>query len=413
MTHDVAEPAHRTPRPSIGKQAVVVGAGIAGLVAARALADWFENVIVLERDGLPHAPTYRMGTPQAWHTHLLLMGGQAALKELFPGLADDFTRAGAVLLRYNRDIREERPNGDLLPQRDFGLVSFTMSRPLIESTLRQRLLEQPNVTLLDSTRALDFVAGPNGRRMTAVRCVGAKDDRHRTLPADLVVDASGRGQLTMSLLQSIGRPPPQETEIGMDLGYGAAIMDMPDDAPRDWKVVATRANVPRSTRRAVLAPIERNRWILTVGGFGSERPPAEWDEVLAFLQQLTTRTIYDAVKKTVPHGKLARFDFPASVWRHFERIEAFPDNLLPFGDAICRFNPAYGQGMTVAALEAVLLHRALAARSSAQDPLAGFGQAFLAQAASLIETPWRMAALPDLAFPQVRGERPADLNRSL
>jgi 2-polyprenyl-6-methoxyphenol hydroxylase-like FAD-dependent oxidoreductase len=421
MTHDVAEPAGRTPYPFIGKQAVVVGAGIAGLVAAKALADWFEKVFVLEQDSLSDAPTYRMGTPQARHVHVLLVGGHAALEELFPGLNDDFIRGGSVPIRYNQDYRAELPNGHAMPQRDLGLVGFTMSRPLIESILRQRLLEQPNITLLDRIRALDLVVGPNGRQVTAVHCASVKDDRRRSLstelrgmlPADLVVDASGRGQLTVSLLQSIGQPLPQETKIGLDLGYSTAIMDIPDDAPRDWKVVATRANAPYSTRGAWLAPIERNRWILTVGGFGSERPPAGWDEVLAFLQQLTTRTIFDAVKKTVPHDTLARFGFPASVRRHFERIEAFPDNLIPIGDAICRFNPAHGQGMTVAAREAVLLQRLLAARSSAQDPLAGFGQAFLAEAGSLIETPWIMAALPDLAFPQVRGERPSDLNNSL
>jgi len=413
MTHDVAEPAGRTPRPLIGQQAVVVGAGIAGLAAARVLADWFEKVVVLERDSLSDAPMYRKGTPQARHAHVLLIGGQAALEELFPGLDDDFARAGGVPIRANQDLREELPNGHVPPQRDFGLSVFSMSRPQIEATLRRRLLELPNITLLDGIRALDLVAGPNGRQVTAVRCASVDDDRRETLPADLVVDASGRGQLTMSLLESIGRPLPQETEIGMDLGYTTAIMDMPDDAPRDWKVGVTRANAPHSTRRAFLAPIEGNRWILTVAGFGSERPPAEWDEVLAFLQQLTTRTIFDAVKKTVPQDKLARFGFPASAWRHFERIEAFPDNLIPFGDAICCFNPTYGQGMTVAAQEAVLLQRLLAARSSAQDPFAGFGQAFLAEAGSLIETPWTLAAVPDLAFPQVRGERPADLNNSL
>jgi 2-polyprenyl-6-methoxyphenol hydroxylase-like FAD-dependent oxidoreductase len=413
MTHDVAEATCRTPHPFIEKQAVIVGAGIAGLAAARALADWFEKVIVLERDSLPDAPTYRMGTPQARHPHGLLIGGQAALEELFPGLDGDFIRGGGVPIRFNRDFREELPNGYPMPQRDFGRVGFSMSRPLIESTLRQRLLEQPNVALLDRTRALDLVAAPNGRQVTAVRCASVEDDRRETLPADLVVDASGRGQLTVSLLQSIGRPLPQETEIGIDLGYSTATMDVPDDASRDWKAVLTHSNAPHSSRRAIILPIERNRWIMTVVGCRSERPPLEWDELLMFLQQLTTRTIYNAVSKATPEDKLVRFGFPASVWRHFERVEVFPDNLIPVGDAICRFNPVYGQGMTVAAKEAVLLRRVLAARSSAQDALAGFGHAFLTEARLLIETPWIMAALPDLAFPQARGERPADLNHSL
>jgi 2-polyprenyl-6-methoxyphenol hydroxylase-like FAD-dependent oxidoreductase len=343
---------------------------------------------------------------------VLLLGGQRALEELFPGLDNDFIAAGGVALRVNQDLREELPDGRPIPQRDFGLTCFALTRPRLEYVLRQRLAEQPNIIIQDGTRVVEILAEPSGRRIKAVRCEGVKDNRSQIIPADLVVDASGRGQLTVTYLKSTGRPF-QQTEIDIDIEYSTAVLDVPDDVSRDWKALVTHNRAPHLSRRAVLLPIEGNRWLMTALGYRDDHPPAEWSEILSFLQHLTTRSIYNAVSKLRPKEKVARFGLPASVWRHLERVPDFPDNLVPIGDAICRYNPAYGQGMTVAAKEAALLRRVLAAHASAPDPFGGLSSAFLADAASVIETPWTMAALPDLAFPEVRGERPADLHRSL
>jgi 2-polyprenyl-6-methoxyphenol hydroxylase-like FAD-dependent oxidoreductase len=402
-----------THRRFIGKDAIVVGAGMAGLATAGALANWFERVTVLERDILPDVAKVRVGTPQARHAHGLLVGGQFALEELFTDLDKDFVRAGGVPIRINQDLREELPNRDSMPQRDFGRIGYTMTRPLMELVVRQRLSRSTNVVFQHGTRVLDIVAEPNGRRVTGVRCTTLEDGGSVTLAADLVVDASGRGQLTAALLQSIGRPVPQETVIGIDLGYTTAIMDIPDDAPSDWKVLVTHNKAPRCSRRGLILPVEGHRWIMSVASIGGDRPPRKWDELLAYLQQLATPTIYNAIRNAKPIAELAQFGFPESVWRHFERMKAFPDGLLPIGDAICRFNPVYGQGMSVAAKEAILLHHLLAARAAEHDPLAGLGPLFLAEAKPIIETPWTMAALPDLAFPSTRGDRPADLEYSL
>jgi 2-polyprenyl-6-methoxyphenol hydroxylase-like FAD-dependent oxidoreductase len=395
------------------KQAIVIGAGIAGMAVTAALAAYFERVIVLERDCLSNALAPRPGASQGWHSHGLLVGGQLALNELFPGLADDFVRAGAVPMRVNRDLREEPANRVSMPQRDFGWNGYTMTRPLIESVLRRRALQYTNISFRQSTQVVGIAAEPESRRVTSVRCVTDGDRAAETIQADLVVDASGRGQPTIELLQSIGLPRPCETAIGIDLCYTTAIMTIPDNAPTDWKVVLTHPDVPHSSRRAVLLPVEGNRWMMTVAGRGADRPPAEWDALLDYVRQLPSPTIYNSVRHTKPIGRLARFLLSESVWRHFERLEDFPDGLIPIGDAICRFNPIYGQGMTVAAKEAVILRDLLEARASQPYPMGGLGKEFLIESKQVIETPWAMAAIPDFAFPGTRGDPPADLDRSL
>jgi 2-polyprenyl-6-methoxyphenol hydroxylase-like FAD-dependent oxidoreductase len=397
----------------IGRRAIVIGGGVAGLAAAGALADYFERVVVLERDGLFNASTPRPGASQGWHAHGLLVGGQVALGGLYPGLGEDFYRAGAVPLRINQDLREEYPDREPMPQRDFGWTAYTMTRPLIESVLRRRALQRSNVSIRQNCNVLGIEADAERRRVIAVWCATAGDQATESIPADLVVDASGRGQLTGDLLQSIGVPRPRETTVGIDLCYTSTVLPIPEDAPTDWKLVLTQPDAPRSGRRVVMLPVEGNRWLLTVAGRGPDRPPAEWHALLDYLQGMPTQTVYHAVHRLRPIGRLARFLFPESVRRQFDDLAALPDGLIPIGDAICRFNPVYGQGMTVAAKQAVLLRHVLGERAALPEPLSGLGQEFLAAAEPLIDTPWVMSALPDFAYPDTRGDRPADLERLL
>jgi 2-polyprenyl-6-methoxyphenol hydroxylase-like FAD-dependent oxidoreductase len=394
----------------VGEQAVVVGAGMGGLAAAAALADHFERVVVLERDTLPPDATHRAGTPQSRHIHALLAGGQRALGELFPGFDRDLASAGAVPLRVTLDVRIEMPGYDPFPQRDLGFVTCSMSRPLIEFVVRRRVERHANITLRPRCRMREFVPSADRAAVTAV-CFENADGKSETLPADLVVDASGRASPTLGLLESIGQPMPEETVIGVDIGYATAVFAIPDDAPSDWKAMRTVPNIRESTRGGLMLPLEGGRWMVTVGGRHGDKPPGDGDGFLAFTRQLRTSTLYDAIRHAERLGDVFRFGFSASVWRHFERLEAFPRGLLPFSDTICRFNPVYGQGMSVAAQEAVLLRRLLA--SGEGDPLAGLAPAFFAEACGLIETPWTSAAVPDFAFPETKGQRPPDLDRML
>jgi 2-polyprenyl-6-methoxyphenol hydroxylase-like FAD-dependent oxidoreductase len=396
----------------IGKQAVVIGAGMAGLTAAAALADHFEVVVVLERDSLPSEPLNRAGTPQARHVHGLLLSGQRALNELFPGFEQDLVRAGAVPLRAGLDVRVERPGYDPFPQRDLGWCGYAASRPAIERAVRRRVESRANIKLCQRCRVQEVLAASHGEAVTGVRYVNANGETSKTISANLVVDASGRGAPTLALLRSIGRPPPEKTTIGIDVGYATCIFSIPDDASTEWKGVMTFPQAPQSSRGCLMLPIEGNRWMATIGGRHGEVPTGDAEQFLAYAKGLRTPTIYNAIRNAKRLDGVARYGFPESVWRHFERLDSFPRGLLPIGDAICCFNPLYGQGMSVAALEACLLKRLLERSGGPGDPIAKLAYTFFKEMQSLIETPWSVAML-DFVFPETRGQRPADFEMTL
>jgi len=392
----------------IGRQAVVIGAGMGGLTAARVLADHFERVLVLERDALPADPLDRHGVPQGRHVHALLAGGQRALSELFPGFEESLESAGAVRLRVGLDIRVDRPGFDPFPQRDLGFDAYAMSRPLVELTVRRRVQETPSIELRTGCQVQGLVPSPDGAAVTGVRYT-SPSGTEETVAADLVIDASGRGTPTLDALAAMGRTAPAETTIGVDLGYASAVFAIPDDAPKDWKGAFCLPGAGRASRGSLMLPLEGHRWIATVGGRHGDQPPGDEAGFMEYAQALRTQTIYSAIKHAKRLGEIARFRFNESVLRHYQRLENFPRGVLPIGDAICRFNPIYGQGMSVAAQEAVALRRLLARGVS----LAELAPEYFAEVARIVETPWAQAAIPDFVHPDTRGERPADFEQTV
>ncbi|HEY2178526.1 MAG TPA: FAD-dependent monooxygenase [Caulobacteraceae bacterium] len=394
---------------AIGRHAVVIGAGMGGLAAAGALAPWFDKVTVLERDALPDEPAQRLGAQQGRHVHALLAGGQRALESLFPGFDAAMALGGAAPVRANLDVRFEAPGYDPFPQRDFGWTTWCMSRPLIEFVIR-RLAAAPHVDIRSRHRVRALEADADGGALAAVH-VETGDGAVARLAADLVVDASGRAGPTLALLRSLGRPAPTETVIGVDFAYATAIFETPPDAPTDWKVLMTQPDIRVSARGGLLAPLEGGRWILSVGGRADDAPPDDPEAFLDFVAGLRTPTMREAIRGARRVGEIARYGFRESVWRRFETVESWPRGLIPFGDSICRFNPVYGQGMSVAALEGCLLARLLGENAASEDPVGAVTSTFLAEVQPLVQTPWDMSAIPDLVFPQTRGERPANLSQ--
>jgi 2-polyprenyl-6-methoxyphenol hydroxylase-like FAD-dependent oxidoreductase len=386
--------------------AVVIGAGMAGLTAAQAISRHFGKVTVIERDVLPAEAAPRTGTPQAQHAHMLLAGGLKALQILFPGFEQDLAEVGAVKVRTGKDIRLERPGFDPFPIRDLGLNVFCMSRPLLEAVTRRRVQQTPNINICVRSRVTSLVASRDAMRIEGVRYDG--EDGAAVVEADLVVDASGRCGLTLQALEELSLQKPETTEIGIDQAYASTIVERPLDHNAEWLGNIVLPSAPASSRGAFLFPIEKQRWLISVGGNHGDAPPGDREGFIDFLKSLRTSTIYDAVKDARPLTDIVRYQLPCSTRRHFERLESFPAGLLATGDALCRFNPVFGQGMSVAAQEAVILDRLL----TEGVPMERLARDFFAAIQGTIATPWGVA-VSDFVYPATRGVRPADIEQRL
>jgi 2-polyprenyl-6-methoxyphenol hydroxylase-like FAD-dependent oxidoreductase len=398
------------PNPIL-KQAVVIGAGIGGLAAAKAVAPHFEKVIVFDRDALPDGPAPRPGTPQARHTHLLLPGGCRALECLFPGIELDLVEAGAVRMRMRRDMRLEAPGFDPFPQRDLGFDQFLLSRPALELVCRRRVEREPNIEFRSRTRVTALIASPDNRSVAGVRFEDTRGTP-RSVAADLVIDASGRASPTLGFLEAIGSSKPAAIEIGIDQAYATAVFETPDDAPTDWLGVLHQPTPPGSSRLGLVMPMEGSRWSVSLCVNHGETAPGDIDGFMAFAKSLRMPTIYNAIRSAKRVRDIARFGMPCSVRRGFDKLDRFPRGLIPLGDSVCRFPPTQGQGMSVAAQEAHVLASLLDSRRGRDDPLDGLAEAFFTEIQPLLETPWAVA-MADLVYPQTGGERPPDFDQRL
>src|SRR5215813_1611409 len=389
----------------LGKRAVVIGAGMSGLATAGALAQYFERVDILERDRLTATVGSRSGTPQDRHPHGLLAGGLCALDQIFPGFTSDLAAAGAVPVSFAREVQFERPDVGVLPKRDFGISVLCATRPLIELVLRRRAEAVTNVALWPASRVTGIESAAGGDGVRGIRFVNGSG-RSETLDADLVVDASGRGAPTLTLLDALGWDRPQMTEIGVDISYTTVLVEIPPDATADWKFVLTLPDPPHVAWHAVMVPTEDGRWIITIADRSATAWIETWDAFREASRSLITPTVYNALRYAQPPEGIRHYRFPVSTWKHFERLARLPRGVLPVADAFCRFNPIHGQGMSSAAKQARLLDDVLHRAVAEPDAIAAVQAGFMAEVASVLETPWTMSTSADLAFPQTRGERP-------
>ena len=384
----------------IREHAVVLGASMAGLTAARVLADAYQRVTVLERDPLPGVAAHRKGVPQSRHAHGLLAGGRAALEELFPGLTDELVANGALSGDLQAQSRWYNQGLRLCPGPS-ELRAVAVSRPLLEGCVRERVRALPNVQVVDRCDAAGLVAPSDGRRVRGVRVLRRADgSAEQVLEADLIVDATGRGSRSPVWLEELGYPRPAQDEVRIGVAYASRIYRRrPDHLDGDTAVVVA-ASVDRP-RGGVMLAMEGDRWMVTLNGYLGQRPPADPDGFAAFAAGLPVPDVLEVISDAEPLGEVLPARYPASVRRRYERMDRFPDGYLVTGDAVCGFNPIYGQGMSVAALEALALRECLRAGPT------GLARRFFAEVADIVDIPWGIAVGADLRFPGIHGARTA------
>ncbi|WP_199522501.1 NAD(P)/FAD-dependent oxidoreductase [Geodermatophilus marinus] len=382
-----------------GDRAVVAGASMAGLLAARVLAERCTRVTVVDRDALAEGPERpRRGVPQGGHLHALLGRGQQALEELLPGLTRELTGRGAPLGDQLGDTRMYF-GGHRMARARSGLSLLCASRPLLEDAVRARVAATPGVDVVPRCALVGLEISADRRRVTGARV--RRDGRdEEVITADLVVDATGRGSRIPTWLAALGLPAPAEERIRIGLGYATRVYRArPGALGGDLGIMC--APVPPHGRGGALAVLEGDRWMVTLIGVLGDHPPTDPAGFLDFARSLPHPDVRDALTSAEPLGDPAPFRFPAGVRRRYERVRELPEGLLVLGDAFCSFNPVYGQGMTVAALEALALRDQLRRRRPPQ-PLA-----FHRHVARVVDAPWELAVGGDLAFPGVEGRRTA------
>ncbi len=386
-----------------GEHAIVIGAGMAGLLAARVLVDHFRRVTVLDRDHLPGGIAPRAGAPQGHHVHVLITRGWQILGELFPGLPAALEAEDAPPIDWIADVDFHTPFGKA-PRFDSPLRSRACTRALLETSVRRLLVTDPRVHLVDGVEVTGLVAEEGGARVRGVLVqrrgdgpLPAADD----LRADLVVECSGRGSKAGEWLTALGHAAPTETVVDAKIGYSTRIYQRAADRP--WKALYAMGRAPAQPRSGVIYPIEGGRWIVTLAGYGPENhPPTDDAGFTAFARALAVPDVAEAIAVATPLSKIHGYRRTENRIRHYEALRPAPRGFLVLGDAACYLNPVYGQGMTVSAIAATVLGEVLRERL----PEGKIGPAFQRRLAAAARPAFLTATGDDFRWPHTEGRLP-------
>jgi len=388
-----------------GEEAVVIGGSMAGLLAARVLADRFDRVTVIDRDRFPDGAKFRKGVPQSRHLHALLASGLQILEQLFPGLEAEWVAAGAVPIEWPRDmlVLTRRGWSDRFPT---GIKILSASREFLEWGVRRRVAAFGNVRFLEGRDVTGLLADADRRRVEGLRIRarssgGGQEAAAEELRAGLVVDASGRNSRAPEWLAELGYSPPAKATVTSFLGYASCYYAIPADFDADWRVLFLQADPAANARGGVLFPIEGNRWMVTLAGRGWDYPPTDEEGFLAFAGSLRSPLLHEAIRGAERLTPIHAYRQTDNQRRFYERLPRLPQRFLVIGDGVCAFNPLYGQGMTVAAQSALVLDRLLRERSN--GALGDLPARFQREVARVSAAAWLMATGEDLRYPTTEG----------
>lgn len=366
---------------------VVVGAGFGGLSAARVLSERFRRVTVVDQDLITEDTEHHNGVPQARHAHVLLALGGRILEELFPGLRAEFTGLGAPCYDLNGAGRFLFHSG-WGPAGDIGVQAQAFTRGGLERALRTRVTARPNVTITPGFRVEGLCWDATGTRVTGVR------GTDRSLEADLVVNSTGRLSSVATWLSEAGFDVPEPLVVDSAAVYTSRVYELPAERHLPWRVAGELPHATDIRRGGVAVTAERGRLIVSLLGVAGDAAPTDEEGFLDFARSLRNPHVAEVIDMAVPAGPIYRMRRLDNRWTPFHRMRDWPDRLVCLGDAVCALNPIYGQGMTVAAIQALRLRDML---SRAED-LTGLARRYQLRAAAALSQPWLIATSADLGW---------------
>ncbi len=399
------------------RHAIVIGGSMAGLVTARVLTNHFDRVTIVDRDRFPETAEPRNGVPQGRHIHILLIQGYRILEQLFPGLGADLAASGATLMNWGQDFKSFLQTG-WLPRFESDLINWACTRPLLEWNIHRRVANLPKIRIIEGAEVTNLLSDEEKRCVIGVQLSfrrGAVTDLPDSLYGDFVVDASGRSSRTPEWLKTLGYIPPDETVINSFLAYATRWYERPAGHRADWKWLIIGAIPPHLPRNGGIAELEHGRWLVTVAGAARDYPPTDEAGFLDFAHRLAHPLIYETIKDATPLSPIYGYQRTQNRWVHYERLTRWPEHFVVIGDAVCGFNPIYGQGMSVAASGALMLDTCLheQRRLYPNGDLTTIGLRFQKRLAKSNKIPWLLATSEDFRYPTTEGGTPGFLTRAL
>jgi 2-polyprenyl-6-methoxyphenol hydroxylase-like FAD-dependent oxidoreductase len=389
--------------PASGQTAVVLGASIAGLLAARVLADFYGTVKVVERDVLPEQPVTRRGVPQGALPHIAAARGMQIMSDLFPGLPDELVAGGARVWN-DGDLSRVSMSFSGHPFQKSGtipdpqaIVVYYAHRTFLEWSLRRRVLAIPNIEILQGHDAVRLTSTPRHERVTGIVMAERESGTETYVAADLVVDATGRGSRTPVFLDQLGYGRPREDELKVQVTYAGLPVRMPAGTVREF--VTLVGPVPTRPRAFAMFAGEADTYLVAIQTLAGHKVPTDHAALLDCAADMVSPDVLAALRRAEPLADLTQYRFPSNRWRRYDQLKRTPGGLIVMGDAFCNFNPLYGQGMSVAAIEALILRECL--RKGDRN----LPRRFFRRCAKEVRGPWQAAVSSDLALPQIAGKR--------
>jgi 2-polyprenyl-6-methoxyphenol hydroxylase-like FAD-dependent oxidoreductase len=378
-----------------GRRAVVIGGSMAGLSAAAVLAPRFGEVVIVDRDDLGGGPQDRRGVPQGRHAHALLPAGHQRIEGWFPGFTEDLVADGAREVDLGDGVLWFLGDAARISFRS-GILAPVSSRSLLEHHVRRRVLALPNVSLLSGAGASGLTWDADGRSVTGITL-----EDGTVLDADLVVDASGRAGRTVPWVSALGYEEPSISAVTIDMGYASRVFRRSPGSDMGTDIVFLN-NGPPTGRQGLVFPLEGDRWLVTLAGFHGDHPPRDPEGFLDFARSLPLPAVAEIIESSEPLGAIVTHRMPSNQRRHVERLGRVPGGLVMLGDAVCSFNPVYGQGMSSAILQAEALGMVLDSVATVDER---FVRRFYRRLAKVVSPIWQMSTGADFALPETRGPK--------